>query len=280
MPMKHSATRFWRDERLPFIEARAVQDGRHFCYAKHSHETFSIGAITAGQSIYINRGSRQQVATGSVVVMNPGDVHACNPIADQAWSYLMFYVDTAWLSALQQELGLKVERDARAFATTLSTSPVLYAGLVRLYAVLTAPHAEPLQQHSAAVTFFTQMQQWLDPYPAENAVASHKLARAADFIHEHCSESLKLEDICAAAELSPSYLIRAFKEAYGMTPHAFLLNRRIQLARNLLKQGSQLADVALETGFADQAHFQRAFKQLLATTPGHYQGNRAHDHSR
>jgi AraC-like DNA-binding protein len=83
---------------------------------------------------------------------------------------------------------------------------------------------------------------------------------------------LKLEDICEAAQLSPSYLIRAFKQHYGMTPHAFLINRRIQFAQDQLRNGKQIADVALQAGFADQAHFQRAFKQHLAATPGQYRG--------
>jgi len=67
-------------------------------------------------------------------------------------------------------------------------------------------------------------------------------------------------------------LSRAFKRHYGMTPHAFLINRRIQFARRQLREGKLIADVALESGFADQAHFQRAFKQHLAATPGQYRG--------
>jgi AraC-like DNA-binding protein len=64
----------------------------------------------------------------------------------------------------------------------------------------------------------------------------------------------------------------SFKRHYGMTPHAFLVNRRIQFARRQLREGKLIADVALDSGFADQAHFQRAFKQHLAATPGQYRG--------
>ncbi|MET1078399.1 MAG: AraC family transcriptional regulator [Pseudomonas sp.] len=261
---------FWRAPELSFLEARAVADGRAFSHAKHAHETFSIGAITAGRSTYLNGRTRQTVGAGTLVLMNPGDTHACNPIADQDWSYLMFYVDSHWLRGLQEEQGLQVGRDMRAFASTLSTDARLYTGLLRLFQVLIAADSDTLQRHSAAVEFFSLLQQGLDPAPLDPDRASHKLLRAADFIHEHCLASPRLEDICQAAELSPSYLIRAFKQHYGMTPHAFLLNRRIQVARTLLRQGAPLADVALETGFADQAHFQRAFKQLLAATPGQY----------
>ncbi|MCY1562271.1 Helix-turn-helix domain protein [compost metagenome] len=57
-----------------------------------------------------------------------------------------------------------------------------------------------------------------------------------------------------------------------MTPHAYLVNRRIQYGQARLKRGAAIADAAIESGFADQAHFQRAFKQHVAATPGQYRG--------
>jgi transcriptional regulator GlxA family with amidase domain len=99
-----------------------------------------------------------------------------------------------------------------------------------------------------------------------------RLELAAELIQQHCGEPLRLDTLCEAAQLSPSQLIRGFKQRYGLTPHAYLLNRRIQFAHARLKSGAALAEVAQEAGFADQAHFQRTFKQLLAATPGQYRG--------
>ena len=76
--------------------------------------------------------------------------------------------------------------------------------------------------------------------------------------------------ICEAASLSEAYLIRAFEQRYHMTPHAYLINRRIQHAQTQLREGALIADIAHQTGFADQAHFQRVFKKYLAATPGQY----------
>src|SRR5471032_2374622 len=272
MPHSNSkpGPRFWRDANLPHIEARAVGDGRKLGYARHSHETFSIGVIRDGHTNYLNQSSRQLVGPGAVVLMNPGDVHACNPVGDQTWSYRMLYVDRGWLAGLQQEWGFSANCDFRPFAATMSTAPALYAGFNIFYEVLTAVGADHLQRQCAAVAFFEQVQSGLDPAAMVEREANRKLERAADYINDNCSIALKLEDICGAAGLSPSYLIRAFRKRYGMTPHAYLMNRRIQLARALLKQGRAIAEVALETGFVDQAHFQRIFKQLLAATPGQY----------
>jgi AraC-like DNA-binding protein len=264
--------RFWRDDSLPFIEARTIADGRKVCYTRHSHEHFSIGAIIAGQSQYIHGASTFQISAGTVVLMNPGDVHACNPIDDQPWSYHMLYIDTAWLTDLQHQLGFSTDQGFRPFTTTHTRDTVLFGGLNELYAVLVDERAEHLHKQSAVVSFFTEVQQRLNPAATRAREVNHKLERAADYIREHCTEALKLEDICQAAQLSPSYLIRAFKQYYGMTPHAFLVNRRIQFARTQLRSGELIADVALAAGFADQAHFQRAFKQHLAATPGQYRG--------
>jgi len=269
-PDAHTSPRFWRDVSLPFIEAREIGDGRKVCYARHTHETFSIGVIRSGRTDYVNQASRQQVGAGTVVLMNPGDVHGCNPVGDEPWTYRMLYVDRAWLAGQQHALGFSANQDFRPFAPAMSTAPALYHGFNRFYETLTDGAADPLLRQSAAVSFFEQVQQSLDPVAVVEREANRKLARAADYISDNCALALTLEDICGASDLSASYLIRAFKKRYGMTPHVYLLNRRIQLARGLLRKGTAIADVALQTGFADQAHFQRIFKQFAAATPGQY----------
>ncbi|WP_085583517.1 MULTISPECIES: AraC family transcriptional regulator [unclassified Pseudomonas] len=277
--MRHSAAkhpekapRFWRDDALPFIEARAIADGRDVCYARHSHAHFSIGAITAGRSTYVHEQSQHEVAAGTVVLMNPGDVHACNPIDDQPWSYLMLYVETPWLTDLQHQLGFSADLEFRRFCATRSNDPGLFRDLQALYRILVDDQQDVLRKESAAVEFFSDLQTRLNPAAAPVREPNSKLEHAAAFIRAHCTQLLSLDDICAAAQLSPSYLIRAFKQHYGMTPHAYVVNQRIQFARERLRSGQLIADVALEAGFADQAHFQRVFKQHLAATPGQYRG--------
>ena len=77
-------------------------------------------------------------------------------------------------------------------------------------------------------------------------------------------------ELVEASGLSASHLVRAFKARYGLPPHAWLLNHRIQRSRAALRDGRPIAEVAQAFGFADQAHLQRAFKRLVAATPGEY----------
>lgn len=264
------APRFWRDAAVPFIEARAIADGRKACYARHSHEQFSLGTITAGHSTYVHEQRTFHVSTGSVVLINPGVVHACNPIADQPWSYRMLYVDTPWLTALQQQAGFSQGPGFQPYSTPLSNDPQLFARVNQLYAVLLDEQLSSLDKQQQVADFFRTLHQHLEPASPPLPEPRHKLERAADYIRDNCTRALKMHDICQAAELSASYLNRAFKQQYGMTPHAFLVNQRVQLACLRLRQGAAIAEVAAEAGFADQAHLQRAFKQHLSATPGQY----------
>ena len=262
--------KFWRDAQLPFIEARAIVDGRKVCYARHSHEIFSIGAITSGCCTYLHEKTSHSISAGTVVLMNPGDVHACNPVEDQLWSYVMLYVDAQWLAGIQQGFTEETGGVFQPIASTHTQSTALFNGLTGLYSQLVDPHLEVLAKHEAAILFFTAMQQALGSSVVLRKPANVRVERAAEYIDEHFLRTIRLQDICAAANLSEAYLIRAFEQHYHMTPHAYLINRRIQHAQAQLREGALIADIAQQTGFADQAHFQRVFKKYLAATPGQY----------
>lgn len=251
-------SRLWRDPALPFVEARRVGDGRQVCYAAHSHAGFSIGVITGGRSTYLTGDARHEVAAGTTVLMNPGVVHSCNPIDGEPWAYLMLFVDMPWL----------LERGFALPASTMSTSSALYGRMLELFAALF-----DCQTHDKAAqleAFFVALPGYLNEGAAVRPPPHPRLELAAAFIRAHRLDPVTLEDICAASGLSRAYLIRAFGKRFGLSPHAYLLDLRVQHARALLRAGRPIAEVALESGFADQAHLQRAFKRHLAMTPGHY----------
>lgn len=263
---------FWRDDALPFVEARAIADGRTVRYGRHAHRTFSIGAVTGGRSTYLNGNAVEHIGAGAVVVINPETVHACNPAESAPWSYRMLYLDAAWLASLQRDSGFAGDGEFRPFLATWTMRHDLFDGLNGLYALLVDPLADALQKHGAVVDYFSTLQDALNPAPAPRHEPNHRLARAAGYIDDNYTQPLKLGDICEAANLSASYLVRAFKARYGMTPHAYMVNRRIEFSRTQLRRGRAIAEVAAEAGFADQAHLQRAFRQFVAAPPGQYRG--------
>ncbi len=262
---------FWRDDALSFIEARSVEDGRKVCYAKHWHDTFSIGLISRGRCKYTNRTKTAEAAVGTVVLMNPGDVHACNPVRGEQWSYRMLYIDVPWLCETQAAAGFNTSHRFTPFSTIATTQSELYHGLNRLFDTLIDPQIEQLEKQSASVSFMGLVQRHLGSSRSAHPKSLPRVTRAADFIRQNCMRSLRLQEICAEAGLSASHLIRAFKKTHGLTPHVYQLNCRIEFCRSQLRTGHSIAEIALAAGFSDQAHFQRTFKRFVAATPGQYQ---------
>ena len=97
--------------------------------------------------------------------------------------------------------------------------------------------------------------------------------RAAARMRECLNEeglNVDLETLAKRAGLSRFHALRAFKQRYGLPPHAYQLCLRMNHARRLLLAGTPAADVALRCGFADQSHFTRHFKRFFAVTPMRY----------
>jgi AraC-like DNA-binding protein len=265
------AALFWRDQTLPYLELRSFQGCEAIGYAKHSHQEFSIGAVTGGLSIYLHGEEQEQVGVGAVVLMNPGQVHACNPLPGEPWVYRMLYVGADWLANLQRALNCGDAAGFRPIPFALSYDESLYRGLLALCDVLEDGRVETAQKEAAALAFFSGLVLQAAPLAVERPAPSAKLLAAAAFIDECFRRELSLDEIAARAGLSVSYLIRAFKQQFGLTPHVYQVNRRVQFCREQLRGGQRsIVDVAIEAGFADQAHLQRAFKRVVAVTPGRY----------
>lgn len=257
---------------MPHLELRKVEDGRKVCYALHSHTQWSLGAITEGESTFIYRDDQYQINAGTLVLMNPGWVHACNPIDDQPWAYLMLYVDADWLSRLRYEAGLLDEVQWQDISTAVISDTGWYSGYLRMVSCLLDPQSSLLEKQSEAVEYLSALMLNLAGQPAQSFTKAPGILRElAAYLDDNAAEEISLDALCERSGYSPGHLIRAFKQYFGLTPHAYLINRRIQLGQLELKVGRPIAEAALNAGFTDQPHFQRTFKRLVAATPRQYQ---------
>lgn len=266
--------RFWRSQALPFVESRIANDSAA-CYAPHSHSSLSLGAVDGGRSVLRRGGASQPLSQGDVVLIPAGEVHACNPEDDGRWSYQMLYLDPSWVRDVVGEMD-------SSDTLTLNhlprhTAPQhLHTRLTHLNTCLFG--AAPTQDKEAALLLFVgdlfgSVQSKQTPSKPD----ATRLRSAQAMIQARCAEALTLNEMAAQACMSRYHFVRTFKRTVGMTPHAWQLDQRIQRARGLLDQGMGLSDAALHLGFADQSHFQRAFKQRVAATPGDYVRNMLQD---
>lgn len=257
---------------LPGVEAVEAQS-RH-AFARHSHDCHGIGLMLAGgQTSASGRGPVEALA-GDVITVNPGEVHDGTPVGGAARAWRMLYLPPALAGAVASDLADGAGAgagDDYVFVRPVARHAALAAGFTRLYAALTAGGAD-----DAAAMLGEQLLLELLLGLGNRTVRDRTpgvataIARARAMIDDAPATAFSLADLAAAASLSRFQLLRQFVRATGLTPHAYLIQRRIETARVLLARGAALADAAAASGFADQSHMTRLFVRAYGMTPGAY----------
>jgi AraC-like DNA-binding protein len=102
-------------------------------------------------------------------------------------------------------------------------------------------------------------------------LASWQQRRALQLLRENLDGRIGLADLACECRLSVSHFARSFKRSFGTSPHRYLIFQRIEKAKSLLSNPAfDLSEVALQSGFSDQASFSRTFKAVVGTPPGHW----------
>ena len=130
-----------------------------------------------------------------------------------------------------------------------------------------------LERQSKFVWVFANLvQRHADDRPVARAIGGEKsvVRLVREYLENHFAENVSLEELTTFSGLSSYHLIRVFRAETGLPPHAYLEQIRIHRARQLLRAGASIADVAFQTGFSDQSHFTRHFKKMTGVTPGQY----------
>jgi AraC-like DNA-binding protein len=105
-------------------------------------------------------------------------------------------------------------------------------------------------------------------------LAPWQVRRAKEMLMEHLEEDISLSEVARGCKLSVSHFARAFRQTTGLPPHRWLVSRRVDRAKGLLRQSKEsMAEIALRCGFSDQASFARAFKRVVGKTPGEWRRN-------
>jgi len=266
---------FWRERRFDDLECLKARFTRH-SYAPHVHDTFALGVILGGAEAFRYRGARHVAPAGSVVAVNPDELHD-GATAGESFAYRMLYPSVALVQAIADELG---DRPAGfpAFTTPVIEDAEVALGLSEAHALMEA-HADSLavdQAFTAALSLMVRRHSESRPQGRRLGQEAAPIRRARRLADDLYMQDLTLDELAAAAGLSRYYFLRAFRREVGVTPHANLTGRRIAAAKGLLAGAQPLSEVALACGFYDQSHFSRSFKGCTGVTPGQYrQGVRA-----
>ncbi|WP_160106979.1 AraC family transcriptional regulator [Pseudomonas izuensis] len=241
-------------------------------YDPHWHDSYLVGFTEQGVQQFNCRRAKHQSTPGKVFLLEPGDIHDGEAPTDDGFTYRMLYIDPQWLT---RELGAVFDKapdnSELSFANTLTTDLPLAHATALAFETLHRGELKIVRQTAldALLEGLTRHLHWRTRYdqdPRLPLVAQ----KAREYLHANAQYDIGLDQLAAVTGVDRFRLTRAFKAAYGMAPHAYLVQLRLATARRMLSQGEQPTTVAMTLGFADQSHLGRWFVRAYGLTPALY----------
>ena len=243
-------------------------------YQKHRHDTYAVGVTDRGVQVFDYRGSARVSTRGQVVVLYPDEAHDGRAGTADGFGYRIIYIEPAYLSeALRAVRG-------RPYPLPFVSEPV--SANTRLSRAVAEAFRAPLESLSVA-SLIIELAEGLiaaeqgggRPAISRRRVDISAVERARRFLDAERTRVVHSSELEPITGLTRYDLARQFRIMLGTSPHRYLLMRRLAFARDRIHQQCPLVDVACEAGFADQAHFTRAFKSAFGLTPARYRALRA-----
>jgi AraC-like DNA-binding protein len=233
-----------------------------YAYPPHCHETWAVLIVDDGAIRYDLDRRRCGAAGQTVTILPPGVAHDGRPAPGASgFRKRELYLDPAFLPA---------ELTGAAVDHTAISDPPLRAALSRLHDCL-LQDAEDLDAGARLALIGERITGHLTRAPHPAAAPEPGIAgQLRQLLDEHLTGQVSLAWAAATLDRSIPHLVRSFTRQFGLSPHAYVIGRRIDAARCLMLRGAAPADVATAVGFYDQAHFTRHFKRHTATTPAGY----------
>src|SRR6266567_2914832 len=270
----HEHIKFWHDTTLSNLELLHATYVTH-TFAPHIHEGYAIGIIEHGAEQFKYRGSNHVAPAGSIVIINPGEVHTGESATEHGWTYRMLYPSTELLQRAVSDIVGR-ERAIPFFAETVVHDPEIMAEISLTHCALEEQSSALERESRLLWTLAHLIVRYADDHPHIRPLTKEHtgIQRVRSYLDEHYAENVSLEHLAAIALLSPFHLLRSFRNQVNLPPHAYQMQVRITRAKQMLRMGMSCVDTALAVGFADQSHLTKRFKRIVGVPPGLYGGVR------
>lgn len=234
-------------------------------FNRHSHETFVISVIGSGEiEVEFHLQAKTSFSPGQIVVFNPNQVHATKSKTKTSLNYYSLYINAQWYKNNVDTKPLHVQN--------IIAEQNLYHDLVNSYNEIILNNQKTNNTLEKTMKHILKKYLAKMDYKEDNEYEKVFFENVEKYILDNLKEQITLEDIAKAVDYNESYITRVFKKRCGLSPHAYLVNKRVEKAKRKLfdDKDIDLAELSNEIGFYDQSHFSKAFKRVLAITPNKY----------
>ncbi|PWC36381.1 AraC family transcriptional regulator [Azospirillum sp. TSO35-2] len=244
---------------------------RGHAYDLHDHDELLVGVTEQGVQAFRCRRRLHTSTPGRVILIEPGEAHDGHSPAEDGFTYAMLYLPVPLLAARTDALrSLLPQPPTLGFRDTLADDPGLAAVIRSAFLALHGGEGR-LARDLAIDALAARLAGHLADTPERpRGRTEPAAARARALLHARMAEDVGLDELASAAGVDRFRLNRVFRDAFGLSPHAYLVRLRLRSARRGLAAGETPAAVAAEVGFADQSHLGRWFRRAYGLTPAAY----------
>ncbi|NWD71577.1 AraC family transcriptional regulator [Pseudomonas gingeri] len=259
-----------RDTGIETLRARFK--GHAHAYDAHWHDSYLVGVTEQGVQQFNSRRNRYHSLAGNVFMLEPGEIHDGDAPTEGGFTYRTLYLDPLWLEREMNALFEEAPQGSQlGFVNPLATDTRLAQATSAAFEAIHTQELRIVRQSALDHLFdsLTGHLHWRTRYNEDPRLP--RVAQVArEYLHAHLQHDISLDEIAAICGVDRFRLTRAFKAAYNLPPHAYLVQLRVAKARQLLSRGETPANVAMALGFADQSHLGRWFMRAYGLTPAAY----------
>jgi AraC-like DNA-binding protein len=257
------------------VEAVHARFAGH-AYDMHRHDEWLVGVTDRGVQDFFCRGARRRSTPGRVILIEPEEAHDGEAGAAGGFAYSMLYLPRAWLrTRLDSSSGADP-----AFRGSLTDDARLGAAIRAACTALAGPDGQLARDAALDIVAEALRPHLGRPRRDVGLGRAGILARRArERLHAGLEHDIGADALAREAGAADRFqLARAFRAAYGTSPHAYLVQTRLLRARHMLAEGEAPAAIAAACGFADQSHLGRWFRRAYGLTPAAYRAVHRPDH--
>jgi AraC-like DNA-binding protein len=233
-------------------------------FEKHWHDTFGIGVIERGAQRWFSGRGHVRGYEGDVITLNPGEIHDGAPLGAETRRWRILYLDEATMQPFGH--GAAIGRPVIGDRALFSVFARLFRRLERWH--ISRSRTDALACEESLVHTCTHLMAVHGSAPFRPRVVNGDVRAVRERLSDDRAPVPTLDELGRLVGLSRYQVLRRFEKVYGVPPHAWLLRRRVERARVLIRGGATLATAAQQAGFADQSHMTRAFVRQFGFTPG------------